>query len=71
MATGVIYYHRFYMKQSFKTFPRWVCWLDNKMNDSFWSAVIKVNFTSCFVYYQLLLFTYMLGYSMCLLIFGW
>ncbi|XP_046849420.1 cyclin-K-like [Xenia sp. Carnegie-2017] len=24
MATGVIYFHRFYMKQSFKTFPRWV-----------------------------------------------
>ena len=27
MATGVIYFHRFYMKQSFKTFPRWVCCL--------------------------------------------
>lgn len=24
MATGVMYFHRFYMKQSFKTFPRWV-----------------------------------------------
>ncbi|XP_028398803.1 cyclin-K-like [Dendronephthya gigantea] len=24
MATGVIYFHRFYMKQSFNTFPRWV-----------------------------------------------
>ena len=24
MATGAVYFHRFYMVQSFKNFPRWV-----------------------------------------------
>ena len=80
MATGIVFYHRFYMNQSFKNFSRWVrvprsfnkIFLYNVIIKCECEFILKLRFrsliTQCAQFYVNLFLDSWIGYWYCMLV---